>query len=109
MNLRDFISEVDNILVQVIEHLHNRQIGFPGPGTIEELDFIAQELSHLSEILMRGEIPPTYQRWLSSAQIVTGTWDFEEKLGEEICRIDYLYRHELVDPDLKGVKNLSGS
>lgn len=97
MKLSEFNIEIDKVLVQVIDQLHRRQIGLPGPGTIEELDFIAQELTSLSESVMRGEILPTDRRWLSSAQIVTGTWDYDEQLGEEICRIDYLHRHELAD------------
>ena len=99
MNPSVFQKELNNVLAQVIDQRHKHEIGLPGPGTMEELSFIIDELTLVAEELKAGKIKPLDQRWLSSARIVTDSWSLDEDLGDEICRLDYLYRHELLDFD----------
>jgi len=97
MTRAELAQEIQNVKEQIDRQLGARRAGAPGPGTIQELSSITQELSNLAKLLMMGDIPQKSQRWLASVQIVTGAWDFREPLGEAICKIEHLYRHELVE------------
>ena len=97
MTRTELLQEVEKVLAHVNEQLKNRRRGMQGPGTPEELSIISKEIAEVANRLAQNNLPVKSERWLSAGQIVSGTWDFEQSLGEEIARISYLYRQELED------------
>jgi len=95
MKSEELILKIEATEQKLIHQIETRNNGFSGSGTTEELKFILQELTKLKESLRTGEIPPENKRRLSSSKIVTGAWEINDPLGEEILEIDYIYKYEL--------------
>lgn len=92
---QDFMLLLEDVLDEVGQNLRDRRAGVEGTGTSAELEQIHQELADLAGSLNKYAMMPRDQRYLRAAYIVTDTWPPKEKLGERICMVDYLYRHDL--------------
>lgn len=101
MTKSDLIREIRRLAQAVTGQLQQRRREIAGVGSVAELEFMQQELSTLAAKLEAGEWPPAERRWLASARMVTDTWPPDNQLGESICRVAYLYRHD-VDDDSAG-------
>lgn len=95
MTVEDFRTEIQQVTRQVYQQIQNRREGLEGPGSEEDLEFIVQELTCLETALAQGNLPPVNQRWLSAARMVTDSWDLDDPLGTAICKLGYIYRHEV--------------
>jgi len=97
---RDIILQQTQSLIERVTKQHAcREKGIPGTGSLSELRYILNELTKLEGDLTQGIIIPKNQRRLSSSWIVTDSWQHGDPLGEEICRLDYLYQTELEEDD----------
>jgi len=92
---QDFMLLVRNVLTKVNERLKNRQAGRHGVGTIAELESMIRELTQLQKSVNENNLPPSEQRYLRAAYFVIDTWPPDDRLGKQICEVDYIYRHAL--------------
>src|SRR5690242_10102944 len=95
MTTADFLREVRSLLQEVNHELEQRQASIPGTGSIDELQYIQEELSNLEALAASNALPPPESRWLAAVRIVTDTWTWDSQLGERICGLADLYQRKV--------------
>ena len=91
----DFSILLQDTITQTKQALEERKLGIAGDGNVQELELIYNELLKIDGQIKSNQIPPTEERDLISARLVTDSWPIESKLGDDICRISFLYKHTL--------------
>jgi hypothetical protein len=92
---QDFNLLVQDVLAKVNERLEKRRAGMHGVGTIAELDSMIRELTKLEKSVNENNLPPSEQRYLRAAYFVIDAWPPDDRLGKQICEVDYCFRHML--------------
>jgi hypothetical protein len=95
MKINEFLYELDSIKAQVDNLLEERRKNIAGIGTINELEYISNELIILESQLKLGNIPPKTDRQLISAHIVMESWPLDYELTEHITQLNFMFRYEL--------------
>jgi len=91
----DFSLLLKDVLADVTRLLAERRAGVDGAHTVTQLAEIQQELERLAAQVKPGALPPPDQRYLAAAYIATDAWPPDDRLGERLCTLDFLYRHQL--------------
>jgi hypothetical protein len=94
-----FLTQLKLLIDKITNQLDLRENEISGIGSVSELRYILNELTTLENDLAKGKITSKNQRRLSSAWIVIDSWQGEDPLGEEICRLDRLYKTQLEEVD----------
>jgi hypothetical protein len=95
MKNEEFLNELRIIKAAVNTLLDQRKNNYPGIGSIQELEFIDNELCKVEGQLMLGKVPPPKSRRLVSAHLVMENWPMDEELTNSIARLNFMFRMEL--------------
>jgi hypothetical protein len=95
MNNEEFLNELRIIKAEVNLLLDQRKNNHAGIGSIQELEFIANELDKVEGQFLLGILPPQKSRRLVSAHLVMENWPMDEELTNSIARLNFMFRMEL--------------
>lgn len=91
----DFSLLIEDVLADVTRLLAERRSGVEGAHTETQLVAIQHELEGLAAQVKARDLPPPGQRYLAAAYIATDAWPPDDRLGERICTLEFVYRRQL--------------
>lgn len=93
--LSDFIREANDIFSEIEKELLNRKKGIRGDGTIQQLEFIRDELEQIKNFAFTNNLPPKECRYTAFSRYVVDEWDVKSILGQRLCELADKFKRKL--------------
>ncbi len=93
--LAGFIRDAEEIISEVENEILNRKKGKPGDGSVQQLEFIREELNQIKSFALTNSLPPRANRYTSFSRYVVDEWDTNSILGQRLCEVASIYKRKL--------------
>lgn len=93
--LSDFIRETNDIFLEIEKELLNRKKGVKGDGSVQQLEFIRDELEQIKNFALTNNLPPKESRYTAFSRYVVDEWDAKSILGQRLCELADKYKRKL--------------
>jgi hypothetical protein len=93
--LADFIRDINEIISEIEKEVLNRKKGIQGDGSVQQLEFIKDELEQIKNIALTNNLPPKEKRYTAFSRYVVDEWDTKSILGQRLCELADKYKRKL--------------
>lgn len=73
----------------------NRKKGIQGDDSIQQLEFIKDELEQIRNFALTNNLPPKESRFTAFSRYVVDEWDAKSILGQRLCELADKYKRKL--------------
>jgi len=93
--LVDFIRETNEIISELEAEIQNRKKGIPGNGSVQQLEYIRDELEQIKNCALTNNLPSKAKRYTAFSRYVVDEWDVTSRLGQRLCDLANKYKRKL--------------
>ncbi len=91
----DFIREINAIIPELEIELLVRKNGIQGNGSVQQLEYIRDELEQLKSYALTNNLPSKEKRYTAFSRYVVDEWDVTSILGQRLCDLADKYKRKL--------------
>lgn len=91
----DLIRDIDAIIPEIEREELNRKNGIEGDGSIQQLEFIRDELEQIKDYALANNLPSKEKRYTAFSRYVVDEWDAKSNLGQRLCELADKYKRKI--------------